>query len=326
MPRLRDAEEAFDVFLCHNSADKPAVAEVAARLCEADLEPWLDVEQLRPGFPWQRQLELQIRSIRAAAVFVGPSGIGPWQEEELDGFLREFQKRGCPVIPVLLPGCPSPPELPVFLGARTWVDFRVNSPDPLEQLIWGITSKKPERRKPLGPPTPALDLNPWLRHVHAAHSRPIATFRRHRGTALSHLYVELRIAEHEVMELWRDKRRGGEKLVSPGGRWTLEEILALDPEVNGAWITRRWLLYGEPGSGKTTLLRHLAATLADPDRGQEPRWIPVFESLPRFCVSIPIDPFSTPMCWQRVFARWWAAMLRVGGPGSTCWPETAGCS
>jgi formylglycine-generating enzyme required for sulfatase activity len=38
------------------------------------------------------------------------------------------------------------------------------------------------------------------------------------------------------------------------------------------------VLVGDPGSGKTTLLRHLAAILA---REPSPRWIPLFESLPR---------------------------------------------
>jgi hypothetical protein len=44
---------------------------------------------------------------------------------------------------VLLPGCPDVPELPVFLRSFGYVDFRRHEPDPLEQLIWGITGKRP---------------------------------------------------------------------------------------------------------------------------------------------------------------------------------------
>jgi len=61
---------------------------------------------------------------------------------ELDTFLRELVSRGCPVIPVLLKTAPDKPELPLFLASMTWVDFRKQEPDPMKQLIWGITSKK----------------------------------------------------------------------------------------------------------------------------------------------------------------------------------------
>jgi hypothetical protein len=141
--RKRLAEE-FDVFLCHNIADKSAVKEIGLKLVDQGIVPWLDQWELRPGVPWQRLLEEQIAKIKSAAVFVGREGIGPWQRQELDGFLREFAKRNCPVIPVLLPGAPVQPSLPLFLMEMTWVDFRVSQPNPLSRLIWGITGKRPE--------------------------------------------------------------------------------------------------------------------------------------------------------------------------------------
>jgi hypothetical protein len=82
-------------------------------------------------------------------VFVGKKGrkkfIGPWQEMELEAFLREFVNRSCPVIPVLLSNAPKQPKLPIFLKGMTWVDFSKQDPDPLEQLIWGITGEKAGR-------------------------------------------------------------------------------------------------------------------------------------------------------------------------------------
>ena len=101
--------------------------------------PWLDEWELRPGLPWQRLLEEQIGQIKSVAVFVGRQGIGPWQQQELEAFLREFVNRSCPVIPILLPDAPEEPQLPIFLRGYTWVDFRRQDPDPLELLIWGIT-------------------------------------------------------------------------------------------------------------------------------------------------------------------------------------------
>ncbi len=132
----------FDVFLSYKSSARKAVREIAEKLKGKGILPWLDVEQLRPGKPWQKALEAQIETIKSTAVFVGKDGQGPWQELEIDAFLREFVKRECPVIPVALPSAQSKPSLPVFLGGMHWVDFREDEPDPLEQLIFGITGER----------------------------------------------------------------------------------------------------------------------------------------------------------------------------------------
>jgi hypothetical protein len=89
-----------------------------------------------------RTIEDQIPNIKSAAVFIGKDGIGPWQNLEVEAFLREFVRRNCPVIPVFLPAIHTVPELPVFLKGNTGVDFRKKRPKPLDQLIWGITGSK----------------------------------------------------------------------------------------------------------------------------------------------------------------------------------------
>jgi hypothetical protein len=139
----------FDVFLCHNSEDKPAVIQIAKQLQAEKINPWLDIWHLRPGYSWQNSLEEQINTIGSAAIFIGGSGLGPWQNEEINALLRAFVKRKCPVIPILLPDAPQEPQLPLFLQGLMWVDFRQHDPqpydpDPLEQLIWGITGVRRE--------------------------------------------------------------------------------------------------------------------------------------------------------------------------------------
>jgi len=76
-------------------------------------------------------------------VIVG-SRMGPWQDQELAAFLRQFVRRRCAVIPVLLPGA-SPLDLPVFLEAFTWVNLALSEPDPIDRLVWGITGRHPDR-------------------------------------------------------------------------------------------------------------------------------------------------------------------------------------
>lgn len=134
-------EGTYDVFLCHNSEDKSAVRGIAKRLRKRGYLPWFDEWNLRPGTSWQRELQERIDTVRSAAIFVGSSGVGPWQQVELEGLLGHFVKGKRPVIPVILPGCSETPKLPIFLGNITWVDFRLTDPDPLDNLIWGITGR-----------------------------------------------------------------------------------------------------------------------------------------------------------------------------------------
>lgn len=140
---LQKQDESFDVFMCHNSEDKDVVRQMNLRLQKSGVVTWLDEEQLPPGRLWQELLEEQIENIKTAAVFVGDSGIGPWQNIEIRAFLQQLMRRKCPVIPVILPGCQTVPALPLFLSQLMWVDFRKSNPDPYKNLLWGITGKKP---------------------------------------------------------------------------------------------------------------------------------------------------------------------------------------
>jgi len=132
----------YDVFLCHNSKDKPYVIEIGERLKERGILPWLDVWEIRPGMRWQRELQRNIRSVKSAAVFIGSRGTGPWQELEVERLLEEFVRRNRPVIPVILEGRQGNPRLPAFLSSWHMIDMRNPNPDPFEQLVWGITGEK----------------------------------------------------------------------------------------------------------------------------------------------------------------------------------------
>ena len=120
--------QAFDVFLSHSSRDKPAVEALTHRLeDEAHLNPWLDKWHLVPGEPWQEALEQALDASRTCAVFIGPSGISPWENEEMRSALQtRVSQVDFRVVPVLLPGATMPERgpLPRFLRRLTWVDFR----------------------------------------------------------------------------------------------------------------------------------------------------------------------------------------------------------
>lgn len=144
----------FDVFLSHNSKDKQAVETLGKALKERGLSVWFDKWELRPGLTWQDALEKIVTGCKSAAVCFGSSGVGPWEEPEMQALLSRFvngKKIGnvVPIIPVLLPGAPKDVKLPLFLEAFTWVDLRNGlTEECLERLEWGITGKKLRENTP----------------------------------------------------------------------------------------------------------------------------------------------------------------------------------
>ena len=134
----------YNVFLSHNSKDKPVVRELKRRLLKEKLTVWLDEDELQPGVPWQQTLEIGIRASESIAVLVGGDGVGPWENEEMQAALTLAVESKRPVIPVLLPGATTAPSLPMFLGNRTWVRLGSDlDDDAIARLVWGITGAKP---------------------------------------------------------------------------------------------------------------------------------------------------------------------------------------
>lgn len=145
---LRERAEAFDVLLSYNTEDRSEIVALAGRLIASGLRPWLDIWELRPGMPWLQGLSDNINRIASAAVVVGGSGLGPWQKGEVNLLLEQFLSRGCPVIPVLLESAPPSVTLPALLPSMQWVDFACSDPDPLGQLVWGISGRRPGETEP----------------------------------------------------------------------------------------------------------------------------------------------------------------------------------
>jgi len=132
----------YDVFLCHNSRNKAEVKAIGEQLRERGIHPWLDEWSIPPGTRWQKELAKQVRSIRSAAVFIGGGSPGPWQDVEIEGLLQRFVKNKRPLIPVILPSRTGNPRLPDFLTLWHLVDMRKADPEPLDQLVWGITGER----------------------------------------------------------------------------------------------------------------------------------------------------------------------------------------
>jgi hypothetical protein len=129
----------YDVFLCHNSKDKPAVIELVEKLKEWSVKTWLDDRDLLAGLTWWDDIKEQIaNSHAAAAVCIGKNNIGSTQYQEISSILGAFEKRKFPIIPVILHDAPKIPAdqlVPEQLRKFTWVDFRPNV-SPLLTPLW----------------------------------------------------------------------------------------------------------------------------------------------------------------------------------------------
>lgn len=122
---MNEVNTTYDVFLSYNNRDHAAVEVIARQLEQRGLTVFLDRWFLVPGKPWPQALEEILNSCRAVAVFLGPNGMGRWQQREQYLALDNQARRPAfPVIPVLLPG--ADPALG-FLSLNTWVDLRQGS-------------------------------------------------------------------------------------------------------------------------------------------------------------------------------------------------------
>ena len=148
------SDKPFDVFLAHNSQDKPQVRAIANQLKQRGLKPWLDEEQIPPGRPFQDEIQQAIPNVKSAAIFIGSGGLGQWQVMELRSFTSRCVECGIPVIPILLPKVDKIPDNLLFLQQFNWVSFArgIDDIEALDNLEWGITGQKPL------PPPPIVDL------------------------------------------------------------------------------------------------------------------------------------------------------------------------
>ena len=138
-----------DLFLSYNSRDRAAVVRVRQLLHERNFTTFFDRDQLSAGSRWVSLLEGEVGSSRAVAVFIGPHGLGDWQEMEMQlALVRQIDEkkagRQFPVIPLILPGATPDKELG-FLKLYTWVDLRTRLDDPaaideLERAVRGNAS------------------------------------------------------------------------------------------------------------------------------------------------------------------------------------------
>ena len=96
-----------EVFLSYSRADAAHAAALNAWLAGQGVRSFFDQRDLGGGQLWLPDLERAIET-EAAAVLVGPQGLGNTQQYEAQlALTRQAREPGFPVIPVILPGTPA---------------------------------------------------------------------------------------------------------------------------------------------------------------------------------------------------------------------------
>ena len=134
----------YDLFMSYHWLDHVAVEAVARSLRERGVKPFLDRWYLVPGRSWVTTLEKELADCKAVAIFIGPQGMGRWQQREREQALdRQTREESFPVIPVLLPG--ADPALG-FLSLNTWIDLRNGTtPEAIEILAAAMRGETVDR-------------------------------------------------------------------------------------------------------------------------------------------------------------------------------------
>jgi energy-coupling factor transporter ATP-binding protein EcfA2 len=201
---------AYDVFLSYAHSDGAAAAELNGWLKEQKLSTFFDRSELRPGLPWVPALEEAIGRSKAVAILVGRHGIGNTQQYERQAALiRQTSDKTFPVIPVLMPGCDSPPT--GFLQLLTWVDFSkglsvLQQADNLQTLLAALRGEAIAASAIRASICPYRGLEPFREED--------AAFFCGRGDAINELFA--RVQEHSFVAVVGPSGSGKSSLVFAG--------------------------------------------------------------------------------------------------------------
>ncbi len=148
IPIIRDAIQPLgkrqpDIFLSHNSQDKPIVRKLAKHLNRFGLDAWLDDWELEIGDSLHESIGRALEGSRYVGIVITKSFLeSNWCMNELRQTLsRESRERAKVALPLLLENTPPPP----FLEDRVYVDLGSNYHRGLVRLT-GLLHKFPPKK------------------------------------------------------------------------------------------------------------------------------------------------------------------------------------
>jgi hypothetical protein len=110
------------IFLSHSSRDKRFARRLARDLQAHGVRVWIDEAEMLVGDSLVKKLEEAIREMEYLGVLLSPNSVNSeWVQREVEIALnQEIRGKRVKVLPILYKEC----EVPGFLSAKVWVDFR----------------------------------------------------------------------------------------------------------------------------------------------------------------------------------------------------------
>tara|TARA_R110000772_G_scaffold173130_2_gene285090 strand:- start:5500 stop:6300 length:801 start_codon:yes stop_codon:yes gene_type:complete len=130
-----DASMLQSIFLCHGSADKPVVRQIAKDLIRRGATVWLDEAEILVGDSLIEKIQAGIANSDFLGVVLSPRSVESiWVKKEVEAALtQEIDANRVKVLPILIEDC----EIPLFLKPKKYADFRTRESQPgaIEQLV-----------------------------------------------------------------------------------------------------------------------------------------------------------------------------------------------
>ncbi len=131
----------FDVFLSHNSKEKPQVRRLAERLRAAGLQVWFDEWIIQPGDDIYLAIKHGLEASRCLVLCLSAAALGSdWVSlERSTALFRDPANKDRRFIPLLLADC----KLPDTLRRYKYVDYRGEAEEGFAQVL-GLVEFKSE--------------------------------------------------------------------------------------------------------------------------------------------------------------------------------------
>lgn len=137
-----------DVFVSHNSKDKPIVKKVVDKLKSRGVIVWFDADRMGGGDSTLEKLFEAVEYSRTYAILVGKNGFGTWHNKEMEVCVRKAAEENKKVMAVLLPGYPKELKLNPFLDSYTRIDLQDGfDTNEFERFFEAIQKGKQSRPK-----------------------------------------------------------------------------------------------------------------------------------------------------------------------------------
>lgn len=138
-------KEIYDVFLSHNSKDKPAVSALRDRLQDAGCVVFFDDKDLLNEQIVGTQIDDVFERSLVFAGCWGPNGVGPYQQVEMDIAFNNFVHHASVLTTVILPGAePKDPSARFRSFPAIWFK-RLDHDEPLNKLLGVINRARAGR-------------------------------------------------------------------------------------------------------------------------------------------------------------------------------------